>query len=898
MKKTAIIILSIFGVVFILGLAANFLLPMFISIDDYKGQIQAEFEQATGYKIEFGEIDLALVPVMHASAADVRISNGSKVSVEIGEINAYADTWQLVQGNFKIGSVDIAEPKIYMEKYKVGNSWDKKSAAKNVAEVSAPTVQAGDFAIGKITISNGEIRYDDSVKRKNYKLTKLNLSSALESLQNPIALSGNFEFAKNNFSVEAKISSANIELALSGMETQINFAGTKEKGDFKVSSADINKVAVLLSGDSLNLPKPNFAAAGNFTIGESSDLFDMKEFKLGDSQGSGKIAMQVDGKIIADIKMNKLVIEDLLPIEQAGATNSDASSKISKPKPLLGDLQLRLSLKSDKLNYKQLNLTDLDLQIATENGELVLQPLSFNFQDGGSFEVFGVYDEPTAAKKVFEGKIQASGKDLYKLLDGYGIDVSNIKTEQLKKFKFDTNIFVNFDETKNIDLSSLQVDVDNTNFSGSTQITLNDIPDVTIRGSLSYLNLDKLFVEEAAPTTSADIKADAKDRRTLNFDWLKNLPANLNFAMIFGEVVSGKNSYKDLKFTALAKKGELLLESFSFYALETDLNGNLLLNVKEERPRISTNLNIGFIKIEPKVENGEVKPLVKKDFSDVSSRWSQEPILFSPLDEIDGDFNIQVGALQQGNLRLDKISIKGNMANAQVNIVDAKAFAFRGVLTASGSIGVGLVPSLSLKFLGENMDMSQLASQLANNNKLAGAMNINGSLISSGGNELALIQNLKGAVGFAGTNIIVYGFDLENFVNRISNINNPLEVGVLAAKVLSGSGQTLITSLRGNFGIDQGVANTAGLQLLTRVGEGVFKGDINLPKWEMDTNAYFAVDLGDAKERPKVGVRMYGPIDKFKKDFDYSEIVAYYSKRFGLSNKIDNILNRALTPEQ
>jgi hypothetical protein len=904
MKKTAIITLAIFGLIFILALAVNFLLPVLVSVDDYKAEIATKFEEETGYEIEFGDINLSLLPSLHASAADVRISNNAKVLAEIGEVNAYADIWELLQGNFKVGSVDVDSPRIYIEKYKVGTNWDKKdklnSVSPEIASSSLPTTDfANDFSINRINISNGEFRYDDNIGRKNYSITKLNFSSSLQSLQNPIPISGNFEFLENNFSVEAKISSTNSEVTFSGMDTEINFIGNQDKGDFKISSADINKITAILTAENPNLPKPNFVADGNFIIGESSNLFEMKNFQLGDSKGEGKIGIDSEGKITADVKMKKLVIEDLLSEDLATKNNADNfSSQKSASKPLLNNLALRLSLRSEKLNYKQLNLSDLDLQIAAENGELILQPLSFNFENGGSFEVFGVYDEPTAAKKVFEGKIQASGKDLHKLLRDYGTDVSAIKTDQLKDFALNTSIFINFDEQKNIDLSSMQISIDDSNFSGATQITLNKIPDVTIRGSLGNLNLDKLFVEKAAPTTSQDIKTQAKDRRTLNFNWLKNLPANINLALIVDEIISGEELFKEVKFTAIAKKEELLIENFSFYALDTDLNGNLLLNVKEERPKISTNVNIGFIRLEPKTQDGEVKPIVKKDFSDVSTRWSQEPLNFSPLDEIDGNFTIQIAALQQGNLRLDKINIKGNMLNAQVNITDSKAFAFRGVLSTTGAIGVGLVPSLSLKFFGENMDMSQLASQLANNNKLAGIMNVNGDLISSGGNELALVQNLKGAVGFAGTNLIVYSFDLESFVNRLTNINNPLEVGVMAAKVLSGEGQTLITSLRGNFGIDKGVANTAGLQLLTRVGEGTFKGDINLPKWEMDTNAYFAIDLGDAKERPKVGARMYGPIDKFKKDFDYSEIVAYYSARFGLTDRLGNILNKALTSDQ
>jgi hypothetical protein len=300
-------------------------------------------------------------------------------------------------------------------------------------------------------------------------------------------------------------------------------------------------------------------------------------------------------------------------------------------------------------------------------------------------------------------------------------------------------------------------------------------------------------------------------------------------------------------------------------------------------------LNIGFLNFEA-TEKSQVKPVSTSE-QNISSRWSDKPISLSPLDEFDAGFNLQIQGLRQGDLRFDNIILKGNLDNEVLNISNLTARGFGGEVNVQGSVGVGIIPNFDLQFAGQNVDLKALASQLGNNDKLSGIMNVKGGLTSTGGSESALIQNLKGGVALGGTNIIVYGFDLEGFVNRITNINSPLEVGVIATRILDGGGQTLITQLQGSFGIDRGIANTQGVVLQTRVGQGVFKGSIDLPKWQMDTNAYFTIDLGDQKERPKIGVRMLGQIDNFKKDFDYSEIISYYSKRFGVSDKIGNIID-------
>jgi len=896
MKKFGIVVLAIFGAIFLAAIAANFIIPMFVSVDDYKEKIQEEFQKATGYKIEFGTINLALLPRVHASATDVRISNNSKVVAEIAELNAYADPMLLIKGNLKVSSVDLNKPKIFLEKYTVGNNWNQANALTKPKNANKPV---DSFSIDKVNIIDGALSYSDDSTHKTYQITKANLSSAFKSIESPIELAGNFEFAKNSFQIETKITDFNqIEITLDGISAKASFNGTKEKGEFKASGTDLNKIAALLGPNyAINLPKPNFVAEGNFIIGAESNFLDMTEFKVGDSVGAGKIAFQTGNKIVADIKMDNLVIEDWIQEKKDALAKANPNQEEPPKKLIPEDLNLRLSLQSKKLKYKNLNFSNLDLQSAADKGEVILQPLSFNFEDGGNFEIFGVYSQPTEIKKVFEGKMQASGNNLLKLFSDYGIDVSKINPDRLKKFSIDTNLFVNLADVNSIDLSGIQLEFDNTKFSGSTQILLNEPNELSVRGGFSSLNLDDLFVKKQVATSTADIKQAAKNKLALDFSWLRNLDSNLKLALIFGELISDERTYQNLQFTAVAQRGKMQIENFAMRTSDTDISGDLNLDVIGNRPNITTNLNIGVINLEPRTAVQQSTRTRANNSTTTSPRWSQEPFNFSPFDEIDASFNVNLLSLRKDDMRFDNIQAKGTIVNAKANISDLTALCFGGKLSVAGTIGIGTVPELQMKFVGENMELRQLADQLASNNKVSGLVNTSGNLSSSGLNEATLIQELKGAVGFAGTNLIIYGFDLEGFVNKLVNINNPLEVGVMAAKVLSGSGQTLVASLQGSFGIDKGIANAQNVSMLTRVGQGLLKGNIDLPKWQMDTNAYFAINLGDQKERPQIGVRMYGPIEDFKKDYDYSEIVSYYSKRFGIGDKIDNFLDKVLVPQ-
>lgn len=885
MKKFGIFVFVVIGLIALLALSAGFILPHFVSIDDYRQEIKAGFAEATGYELEFGDIELAVYPMIHASANNVEIINGKQTLANISQISAFADPWKLLKGEFEISSVEINSPKFSVTKQKNGTSWDKPANSTKSSAGESKASEKTSFSVDSISVTDGQVSFEDEVSQKIYKIDNLNLTTALKSLESPIDAVGNFEYDGTRFEVEASIPSEpnkNIELDLKGSETFFNFVGTAEKGEFSIDTGNAPKLLNTLGlQDTIKLTKPNAAASGSFSLNEQITVIDLTALTVGESSGTAKIGIDSNGKISADLKMNTLTVEDFLeesPSASSGAGGSTTDGLVDN------EMNLRLSLKSGKLNYKDLKLTNFNLQSTVHKGEVVLQPLSFSFENGGHFEAFGVHSQSGADNQAFEGKVSTSGKDLYKILKSVDIDVSDINPNQLRNFSANTNLFVNIGQTTNVDVSSLKLSLGESKFSGSAQVKLQNTNEFTVRGNLDRLNLDNLFVEKTL--TAAQAKTQAKDKRTLNVDWLKKLSSRANIALIINNLTSGGENYNNLRLVAAVKNKELDVQSLSVDALNTKISGKLKLNANGARPFITSDLSIGFLDF-PEQNSSSASSSAKS----ASSRWSEEKFNLSPLDEFDSSFNIRLQGLRKGDLRFDNIIIRGSTENAKMNLSNLTARVFGGNLSVVGTIGVGVVPDFSLKIAGENFDLQSMALQLANNNKLvAGVMNLGGTLSSSGSNESTIIQNLQGGLGIAGTNIIVNGFDLEDFVRKLTNINNPVEVGLLASKVLNGQGQTLITALKGNWGIERGIANTSGLSLQTRVGEGKLTGSVDLPKWQMDTNATFLIALGDNKERPKVGVRMHGSIDKFKKDYDYSEVISYYSKRFGVSDKIGNII--------
>ncbi len=260
MKKFFKIVFISIGVLAVLLVVASFVLPSIVSVDDYSDEIKTEFAKKTGYELGFDEIDLSVFPVVHATVKNASVSNGTKTLAVVTEVNAYADIWKLLQGELSIDSVEVNSPTIYYEKYASGSSWELKPEARAevAAEGGAESSEKG-FSIESISVLNGAVKYDDNIGGADYELSKLQLNTSFRSLSNPVEAVGEFEFGGSAFEFDVKLPSAgsdDLALNLSGLGTKVSFSGSAEKGDFEISSADVNKLAALLKmQDKVNLPK-------------------------------------------------------------------------------------------------------------------------------------------------------------------------------------------------------------------------------------------------------------------------------------------------------------------------------------------------------------------------------------------------------------------------------------------------------------------------------------------------------------------------------------------------------------------------------------------------------------------------------------------------------------------
>ncbi len=196
MKKTIIVILSILLVIII---SAVFILPRLITLDRFKGKIEATLETSLNRKVFLGDMSLAFWPGIGAEIKEVRIANLSGFSekdfVSLKSIQVLVKILPLLTGNIEVDKFILIEPRILIEKNRVGkfNFADlmeeekKAKQEKKVEEEKGPGFIKG-LMVSKASVDGGEVHYLDYSKPKREELHIKDIDFSLKdiSIDKPI----------------------------------------------------------------------------------------------------------------------------------------------------------------------------------------------------------------------------------------------------------------------------------------------------------------------------------------------------------------------------------------------------------------------------------------------------------------------------------------------------------------------------------------------------------------------------------------------------------------------------------------------------------------------------------------------------------------------------------------
>lgn len=358
------------GVIVVLLILVVLIGPSLIPVETYKSEILAQVKQATGREARIdGDFKLSILPKVEFVAGKVSFANapGGKAPqmVTLDRLTVQVALFPLISGDIQIDAFVLNKPVINLEVDKSGKPNWQFGAAAGKSEAGPPAdssgssgsggVGLGDVKLGDVRLVDGMVSYSDARTGDVQRISGINLTLSLPSLDSPMKADGSLIWNKEKIALVLGLSNPNAFLA--GKETDIEtrveaapvkltFKGSvaqagkiKAGGDLNLDVPSIRKLAVW-AGAPLDAPGSGYGPlkiTGKVDV--NGDQFAFRDAKLAIDaiEGSGEVAFDGRGAkpvVTGKLSLGMLDVNPYLPPEakpSAAQSAPVASGGAAKP---------------------------------------------------------------------------------------------------------------------------------------------------------------------------------------------------------------------------------------------------------------------------------------------------------------------------------------------------------------------------------------------------------------------------------------------------------------------------------------------------------------------------------------------------------------------------------------
>lgn len=226
MARPLKIVLGIIGALIALLILAVIAVPLLIDPNDYRDDISATAEQATGRELTVGNIGLSVFPWLKVTLQDVSLANaegfGEEPFLSAAEASVGVKLWPLlVSQRYEVSTIGIKDARFNLERDRSGKTnWEDLAKASQAdagpetgeraepAEPEKPPVdigtRLGKFQLGGIDIDNASLSFDDREAHQKYTLRELRLRTGALKVGQPFDLETSGTLAAEARPIEAR----------------------------------------------------------------------------------------------------------------------------------------------------------------------------------------------------------------------------------------------------------------------------------------------------------------------------------------------------------------------------------------------------------------------------------------------------------------------------------------------------------------------------------------------------------------------------------------------------------------------------------------------------------------------------------------------------------------------
>jgi len=582
----------------------------------YKSLISEQVQLQTGREFSLGDIKPSVFPWLGVELTQVNLSNANGFKAQqmlrMQRLDVHLELLPLLSQKIHIDTLKVHGLELFLEKDKTGKTnWDDL-LQKNAQSETAPAAPVK--TIPEI-IDDEKTAADPfaNLVINGVQLKAANIHWADASTGKNIALQN------INLSTGALRAGEDLPLALS-------------------SVVELSEPAAKINVNIKTLLKYDLAARQYFF----TELVLAVDAQL-QQQALSQIQLTFNSELSIDLNQQRFDLpEYALQIDLQGSATQ------GKKIPVFIEGGVKLDLQKQTAELKPF---EVQSQVFDINLELAVEQLLDAPQVGGKF--------------VLE---EFNPRELADLL---AIDLPKMQNEAALE-KAELSFYFGANE-KQLNLSSLTLQLDQSTVLGQVQVTHFEQPQIVYSLKMNQLVLDDYLPPPAKTTLSKANKKTPKTGITQKADTPIELPTellrdlNLNGIFQAVSVVVSKQRVSDLTIKTLARSGVIKLPEISARVLQGKLKASAQLDVRKQIPRYQFKLQGDSLKAE-----SIINPVLQDLLGEKSVSMS-------------GDTNITLDINTQGESKNQLIAgsngrVKLNMGKAELHGVDAEYFVRKGVI--------------------------------------------------------------------------------------------------------------------------------------------------------------------------------------------------------------------------
>lgn len=584
------IIKLLIGII-ILVIAALAALPFIIDPNDYKDEIAAQVEKATGRNLTIqGDIGLSVFPWIALELGPLSLSNASGFEAEsfasVQAAKIRIKLMPLLKKELEMDTIVLDGLLLNLETNKEGvTNWD--DLTKTDAD-TAPTTDdttptqtqtksgAGLSAINVagVKLSNANVLWSDASKGQNFQLRSLNLDTDPLIPGEPTALTTSFDLISTEPEIKAHIK----------LDTKVIV--DLEKQLYAVEDLTLNTVA---NSTTMPLQQANLDLQANINANMARQLITINGLNLG-LQGNSdtqKIDAKLSGLVEANLETQQHRMSDLV-----------LTARIDDEKLPGGKATLEVNTNVTA------NLADETAQIS----DLIIKLVDLTVN--GQLQAEKILSDDLA----FNGNIAITPFDLRKLAKDLKVELPEMADpDTLKQVQLSTKIT---GSKKAVTAKDLQLTLDQSQLTGQAGISNFEKPGYSFDLSLDQIDADRYLppVKEApAKETPAAKKTPAQPAESsgttentaasktpaeeLPLEALRGI--NAKGSLKIGKLKASGISSENIVITIDAKDGLIKLAPLSAELYQGKYQGNINLDARGDALKLSVDENLQGIQAGP-----------------------------------------------------------------------------------------------------------------------------------------------------------------------------------------------------------------------------------------------------------------------------------------------------------